>query len=451
MASRTTALWNHPNRRDVISAAYALLGITVTCATAHTKQGRTFYVSPQGDDNNPGSFTAPFATFARAFSSSLELGAHDTIRVLPGTYNEQLIVTAGGDGTGDLTIRSEVPGAALIRSPRDTYSAVDIQQSFVTLDGFDVQAGGDGHGIEATFLEGNNRNEGPHHISIVNNLCHDSAGSGISLSYGDYYRIEGNICFGNCATNTYQGSGISIYAARAVDGPQQAFRNLVRNNVCYENMATSLPGNPPHSDGNGIIVDDLLNSQSRHKAGSYPFRTLVENNVAYRNGGRGVHIFLSENVLVRNNTCCYNNRDPKNPATWRGELSNVDSNKCVWVNNLGVADPTINPANTGIMEGWTRPTEKRDVVWKNNLTFGGSPGSKSAKFAPSKAVLENLFGVDPLFVRGMVGVDDPDYRLRQGSPGIDAGTLEYGIATVDLDGNPRPSNRYPDIGAFERV
>ena len=233
---------------------------------------------------------------------------------------------------------------------------------------------------------------------------------------------------------------------------------MIRNNICHDNMAVNLPGDPPHSDGNGIIVDDFLNSQSKHPAGSYSFPTLVENNLSYRNGGRGVHIFLSENVVVRNNTCCHNNRDPKNPATWRGELSNVDSNNCVWVNNLGVADPKINAANTGIMEGWTLPVNSpRVVVWKRNLTFAGAAGEKSAKFSlpnrkpKEEALLGNLFGVDPRFVRGMVGEGNPDFRLQKGSPAVDAGTSEYGASAADLDGAPRSSTELPDIGAFEFV
>ena len=63
----------------------------------------------------------------------------------------------------------------------------------------------------------------------------------------------------------------------------------------------------------------------RKSASNYVFNTLVENNLAYGNGGKGIHIFLSDNVTVRNNAAHWNNRDELNPATWRGELSN-----CPW-------------------------------------------------------------------------------------------------------------------------
>jgi parallel beta-helix repeat protein len=403
--------------------------------------GRVFHVSPQGSDSSTGTFAEPFATISRVFSAVPDLGAGDVVSVMPGTYNEQVTVTAGGDPSSDLVIKSVVPHEARIRSPADTYSAVNIVRSHVTMEGFDVQAGGGGHAIEATFIDGDNRNEGPHHITIRNNVCHDSAGSGISLAYGDFYLIEGNTCFNNCATNEYQGSGI---------GPP-GIRNIVRGNVCHDNMAILLPGDVPHSDGNGIIIDDLKNSQSGHPAGSYRYFTLVENNLSYRNGGKGVHVFLSENVAVRNNTCCFNNRDPKNPASWRGELSNVDSNNVVWVNNIAVADPAVNKANAAILDAAAKG-RNIGVSWISNLTFDGRQGNRSVTKDPAAPKLDgkgNLLGVDPQFVLAAADAARPDFRLKQGSPAIDAGTAEFGVPRSDLSGAPRVHGERPDLGAFE--
>jgi hypothetical protein len=42
----------------------------------------------------------------------------------------------------------------------------------------------------------------------------------------------------------------------------------------------------------------------------------------------------------------------------------------------------------------------------------------------------------------------PDYRLRTGSPAIDAGTSE-GAPTTDIEGNDRPCGAGVDIGAYE--
>src|SRR5579885_2744829 len=160
-----------------------------TCAFGHAnvaaphKAGRQIYVSPLGSDGNPGTFSEPLRSISRAFSAVADLGANDSIIVMPGVYAEQVVVTKGGDASGFLTLRSNARHAAKIRSPTNTYSAVNIVSNYVAFEGFDVRAGGSGHGIEATFLGGVRGNDGPHHINITNNISHDNAGSGISLAY----------------------------------------------------------------------------------------------------------------------------------------------------------------------------------------------------------------------------------------------------------------------------
>ena len=59
-------------------------------------------------------------------------------------------------------------------------------------------------------------------------------------------------------------------------------------------------------------MDDFHNSQNGSAAGNYPFTTLVENNLVYGNGGKGIQVFLSDNVTIRNNTAYFNNRDKLN-------------------------------------------------------------------------------------------------------------------------------------------
>ncbi len=418
--------------------------------------GRLFYVAPEGNDDNPGTPEAPFRSISRVFVAVEDLGANDTVVVMPGVYAEQVVVSKGGDADGYLTLRSKIPHAAKIRAPAATYSAVNITSSYVSFEGFDVQGSGTGHGIEATFLDGNSANNGPNHIRIVNNISHHNDGSGIGVAYGDFYTIERNVCYGNCASNPYQGSGISIYSPRSVAGSSEPFRNFVRGNLCFDNMEIRLPGDPepPHSDGNGIIIDDFTNSQSRNPAGIYSFKTLVENNVSYGNGGRGVHIFLSNNVIVLNNTSYHNNRDVLNPGTWRGELSNVGSSNTVWANNIGVADLSINKRNTAINEGSTPSLKSRNVAWFNNLTFDGRPGHASLSVDQANPTLTidkpnmNLFGVDPQFVGVKVGSVD-DLRLRPESPAVGAGTIAFGASACGFLGQPGALCRAVDIGALE--
>ena len=417
--------------------------------------GRTFYVANSGRDSNPGTIQRPFRTISRVFKAVPDLGANDVVMVMPGTYREQVVVTNGGDASGYLTLRSWERRGALIRSPKRTYSAINIVRDYVVIEGFDVRAGGDGHGIEATFLDGNPKNNGPHHIKILNNFCHDSPGSGISVAFGDWFMIEGNICFRNCHSNKYQGSGISIYETRAISELTPGFHNFVRKNVCFLNSALDLTEDPepPHSDGNGIIIDDLRNTQTGNLAGNYAFGTLVENNLVYANGGKGIQIFLSDNVMIRNNTSFLNNRDLLNPSTWRGDLSNVSGSNNSWINNISVADPQINKYNTAISDHDTPDQTSKGVIWYNNITFNGKIGdasihSRENTSLTTRAPYSNILGADPDFVNPDIA-HNPDFHLKPNSPAIDAGTEAFGVASTDLDDNPRVVGGRIDIGAYE--
>jgi parallel beta-helix repeat protein len=447
------------SRRSVLGmlAASVCGGRSPFACASTVSTSRRIYVSPTGNDRNAGTSASPLATINGALNRFADLGAGDVIVVMPGVYNEAVFVNKGGDASANLVLMSSVRHGAKIRSPANSYSAINIVKNYVSVEGFDVQSGGTGHGIEATFLNGDSRNNGPHHILIRHNICHDSPGSGISVSYGDNYRIVNNICFRNCATNEYQGSGISVYEARSIAGVDGVIgtRIVVASNTCYANTAITLPGNVPHSDGNGIIIDDLRNTQKPNPAGAYRFKTLVENNVCYSNGGKGIHVFFSDNVTVRNNTCCYNGRDPKNPATWRAELSNVNSANTLWLNNIGVADTAVNRWNAAILDGASGGNVNRNVVWMRNLTFNGQVGAPSITQSPANPTLTalspylNLFGVDPLFVRGGAAEPNPDFRIRQRSPARNAGTAEKGAPRYDRLGVRRNGRGIPDIGAYE--
>ena len=48
-----------------------------------------------------------------------------------------------------------------------------------------------------------------------------------------------------------------------------------------------------------------------------------------------------------------------------------------------------------------------------------------------------------------VSLEEGDYRLRNGSPGINAGTDASGLVGTDIAGNPRPSHGAWKLGAHE--
>jgi len=391
----------------------------------------TYYVATTGSSGGNGSTSSPFRTISEAMSANLKPG--DEVVVKPGTYNESISIDKDGSAAGDITLRSEVPGGALIRPPAGSYNAISVNANYVTIDGFDIK-GGPGDGIEANNV---------HHVSVLNNKVHDAGESGIQFNGADFVRVEGNETYHNASSGWF--SGISIYENRNITGDTSTsgYRNIVRNNISHDNVTKS----GEHTDGNGIIIDDFQSTQADGHP-NYTYKTLVDNNLVYGNGGKGIQVTWSDSVTVSNNTAYHNNQDPQNTGTWRGELSNSASSNNTWVNNIAVADPSVNQNNTAIDNTSTNGYINSNVVWANNTTYNGTAGQASVKTDGGNAMPStangNQLGVDPKFVAAANG----DFHLASGSTAIDHGTSQYGVSSVDLDGDHRVVGTV-DMGAYE--
>ena len=391
-----------------------------------------YYVATNGSNSANGSSASPWKTISYAMQRDLKAG--DTVIVRAGTYNEAVVIDHGGSAAGDVTLKSETPGAALIRPPSGGWNAISVAANHVTVDGFDI-GGARGDGIEANNV---------HHITIRNSTVHGSGESGIQFNWSEFITIEGNETYENGSTGWF--SGISIYQTRNITGDTttQGFRTIVRNNISHDNVTKT----GQHTDGNGIIIDDFQSTQtSGYKNYTYP--TLVDGNVVYNNGGKGIQVTWSDGVTVSNNTAYHNNQDSLNTGTWRGELSNSQSSNNTWVNNIAVSDPSINKNNTAIDNTSTGGYTNKNVIWSNNVTFNGASGQASLRLdggnaAPS-AANGNKLGVDPLFVNPANG----DFHVKAGSPAIDAGTGAYGLGSTDVSGAPRVVGTV-DVGAYEQ-
>lgn len=389
-----------------------------------------YYVATTGSDSGAGTASSPWKTIGRAMNEDLRPG--DEVVVRAGTYREAVTVDEGGSAAGHVTLRSETPGGAKIVAPSHGPNGINIVADYVTVEGFDV-SGSAHHGINGQHV---------HHVKVKDNISHDNGASGISFAWSEFMEIEGNVTHNNASSGWY--SGISVYQSRNITGDTttEGFRTIIRNNVSYENVTET----GAHTDGNGIIIDDYQSTQtSGHPNYTYP--SLVENNLVYLNGGKGIQVTWSDNVTVRNNTAWHNNQDNLNSGTWRGELSNAQSSGNSWINNIAVADPTVNSNNRAIDNTSYGGYRNEDVVWVNNLTFNGQAGQASVRTdgnnpGPS-AQNGNLLGVDPEFLNAPL-----NFELRPGSPAVDAGTSTYGLAATDLEGSARASGPV-DLGAIE--
>ncbi|MCA9185736.1 MAG: right-handed parallel beta-helix repeat-containing protein [Pirellulaceae bacterium] len=323
-----------------------------------TDGARTLYVSPSGSDKNNG------RTEENAFRS-LQRAANiskpgDTVLVMNGTYTKNgsaaTVLYIERSGTPDKWIRyMAYPGHRPRIKINQHWGGVTVGgASYILIDGFIVQ-GDSLHVTRAEALrEMDNLNNPrtsangisvtddgalpprfPHHIIIRNNEVLRCPGGGISTKHADYVRIEQNVVHHNCFYTPYANSGITTYLNSNFDN-RRAFKMFIRDNISYRNQNYvphyySAPDNPAQrriTDGNGIIVDDTRNVQSPIAKEPYRGKTVVQNNVVHSNGGRGILVYLSDDVYVLNNFSMGNAIS----RTMRAEINvNTSSNVwCVW-------------------------------------------------------------------------------------------------------------------------
>lgn len=106
-------------------------------APSSLPSGPTFYVDPEGDDENPGSESAPWRTIEKANQT---LVAGDTVIVRSGTYAEVIRPGSSGSSASErITYLAELGGAAIITGGSDTDAIVELSTDFVTVDGFSLK------------------------------------------------------------------------------------------------------------------------------------------------------------------------------------------------------------------------------------------------------------------------------------------------------------------------
>ncbi|MFD2570471.1 choice-of-anchor Q domain-containing protein [Spirosoma soli] len=280
-----------------------------------------------------------------------------------------------------------------------------------------------------------------HHIEVKNNVVHDCGGGGLSAIQSDYITFENNVSYNNSWYTVYGTSGISFLNSWNYDNhPGNAPSIIIRNNRTYGNRLFVRWKNGGANtcrtyDGNGIILDN--NIASKNSLGGYTGRFLIENNLSYLNGGRGININFSDNVTIINNTTYQNGvtNTVNSPAT--GEVTDDIQSEFIAQGSKNIS------VYNNIFYG--RPGEKvtevnsSTIVHNNNLTFEGT----GISFFSGN---QNITGQDPQFVDAATS----DFRLSTTSPAINVGSAAPGQYTVkDILGIDRPQGAGVDMGAFE--
>ena len=414
-----------------------------------------YYVNATtGNNSNSGlSFDKALKTLQKAADKTL---AGDTVFVMNGTYVKDYswssdVVAETSSGTAEKWIVwINYPGHKPVIS-FDCWRGFNLQGSFIEINGLTVKGNNsnitfeqalnqpqscanatgsydarfNGNGISADGRSGSRF----HHFRVKNCTVYDCGGPGISFIQSDYITVENNIVYNNSWYTVWASSGISLYQNWNSDS-KTGLKNIIRNNICYENRQyVPSPGfNCGFSDGNGIIIDDSENTQGGSTLSSYTGRTLIENNICYKNGGSGIHTFKSKHVDIINNTAYLN---AQSPEINDGQIFANSSDDIRILNNILVA-----PSNKKINSNYNNG---KNIIYDYNLHFGGNAVALTGS---------HLVKGDPKFADAA----NNDFHLLAESPAIDKGidSLSGSFAPkIDFDRNSRPMGNGFDIGAFE--
>lgn len=183
---------------------------------------KIYYVSPAGNDANPGTATAPFKTLTKGVSTVV---AGDTLMVL-GTYNQPLVISKSGTASAPINI---IGSAAVLDMGGSQANGIKVSGSYINISGFEVK-GTTSHGVLIGSKNVKFENSSVHHSVLENGsgTCSGSGGWGSAVKVmvgGENVVIRGNSVYENC------GEGIGI--TRGVNV-------LVENNTVRDNYSVNI-------------------------------------------------------------------------------------------------------------------------------------------------------------------------------------------------------------------
>lgn len=394
-------------------------------------QGETFYIDPAGSDTTgDGSDGSPWRTIQHA---AAQVTAGNTVVINPGVYGGGIVVGTSGAAAGPITFQAGGPGVIIDGSGGERDAFFITEADYIIVDGLTIR-----HATRAGL-----RISLSDYVTVRNSIFADNGRWGIFTDFSDHTLIENIDSYGAVGEHgiyisnssdfpTIRGSrihhnyanGIHMNGDLSQGGDGVISFGLIEGNVIYEN---GLGG------GSGINLDGVTDS-------------LIRNNLLYDNHASGISVYQidggsgSQNNRLLNNTIVM-------PADGRWGINIPDPNDTgnQIFNNIIYSDHSFR-GSILISEPDLAGFESDYNVLVNRLSTDGGNSAISLAAWQALGYDSHSFIATPaeLFV-------DPaadDYRLKGGSPAIDAG-LDLTDVPTDLTGQPRPFGPGFDLGAYE--
>ncbi len=447
-----------------------------------------YYVSPSGDDNNPGTIDQPWATIQKAAN---EANPGDTVFVREGVYYEQVQINVSG-APGQYIVFTAYPGETPILdgtggTPGEHMIYLN-SVDYIKIEGFTIRNDSAGSGI---FVE-----DAGDYIEIRNNTIYnmkgpDGMGITVYAHVNDsitHITIEGNHIY-NCEPAQSEAlvvngnvfdfailnnlihdvNNIGIDAIGGEVAGKVAKRGIIRGNEVY-NARSSYGG----GYAAGIYIDgaqQVVVEQNRvhecdmgievgcENAGYVAEACTVRANLLYHNdkaglifGGYDASVGRVENCVFENNTLFKNQvvGDGEGELVIQYASNNVVRNNIVYAGPQGILLTSWegNLNNTLDYNCWKPSAEPHASLFVWNSTEYTTFAAYQAGTGQDGHSLDT----NPL----LADTSTLDFHLDTLSPCIDAGDPTTS-PSQDYEGNSRPldgnqdGDTLVDIGAYEFV
>ncbi len=415
-----------------------------------------YYLSPSGDDSNPGSFNQRWKTIRKA-NTILKPG--DTVTLADGIYNGIINpVNSGKSSNERITYQSETPLGAILKGDDSSNYIVNLTgKHFITIDGFKMLPTQGGFGYvenssHITLKNSHMENSSDVFIQLYiinshyNRLLFNTITRAVNRTHDS--KISSDGCrFLNSTHNLIEGNSFSkighsplnLYAT----SPELCAYNIIRGNIFHNGWGRNFESfNPDRCLFENNIIRDAFNGAMSAGSGSQPFfyNSVFRSNLIYDNWD-DVMITNSWDADLRYfgedegtvtlefvDSRIYNNTFAHNPSTiWTFGTNKfaplIRSNK--FLNNL-----FYNNGYTGNFDVFTLGLGvSDDNLFYNNLIFGEDPNQASFKIHKKSYTANNLnlqlpeqffnnIDANPLFLDSK----NRCFALTERSPALDAGS-----------------------------
>ena len=387
---------------------------------------KEYYVAKNGIDDNPGTFSSPWKTIAKA-NSQVQPG--DIIYIRAGIYQETIKPDRSGTEGNYITYRNYQDEIVTISNV--SYGANLKDKKYIKIDGITFDGGNESDPNMDYWIYGNNTSycviqncnfrfckgwsgiglrEGSHHNKILNNKAHhvgkpeppapNDEGEVIDIAYGSHYNlIEGNE---------------ASYGGHDVLRIRSSNYNIVRNNHFHNHwgrvgglVAVERDRNEKSGIGWNVIENNIFSFAANYHNNVWPnpglqikqSNDIIRRNLFYNCYGSGFYIFCSgDDPLPTLNNKVYHN---------------------VFYNN-GYNDREKNMHGMALYD-WAGQDEMiANQVIKNNILYhNAKPGIEYSGTQASDHIVENNYEANPYFQ----DESNYDFNLQPNSPCIDAGTF----------------------------